>query len=250
MTITYAGQPLLLEDPGRHLSTWIERAISLKDLRLFGEHPLALQDGRWLPRSSSLAKVGLPTANWSAPPRMKLNTLWLPTGATRWSIGLFLADKQTVAGITERVDSSGRADLTLGRGASPETHPMHLLPPHPLTALGGPAGDALGDPTYERLFLLPLVDERYFWQWRDAGELEVDPCMSWADLIDYLASQLGTTVECEAIDEPYGHLLHARTPTCRCAWPNPYVRIPFVSRFGPIHTGWRPGHGLSHPHRA
>jgi hypothetical protein len=210
MSITYADQPLLLPDPGRHLSTWLDRALSLKDLRLFGERPIAWEDGRWMPRSKAMAKVGLPKPNWAQfPPRMKINTLWWPTGATRWAVGLFLCGKAALAKIIENLDDKGFATLKLSDdGATGTAHTvsvqMALLPPRPLTATGGPAGDALDDASYDRLFLIPLVDKRYFWQFKDAGELKIEPKtapdMTWYALIQHLGAQLEEAIEFDPID--------------------------------------------------
>ena len=172
MPITYCDVPLLLEDPGRELSGWIDQAIALEDARLFGRQPVALEEGRWIPRNSARAHVGLTQPNYSAPPRLKINSLWLPTGAARWGVGLFLIDKagldKIVAAVTS--DNSGTLTITedaISRGTGVANRaislPMWLLPPRPVTVENtGSDGKAL-----PRLYLLPLVDRRYLWQYVD-----------------------------------------------------------------------------------
>ena len=156
--IYYAGQPLLLEDPERNLSSWLARSFPLSELRIFGSAPVAIEDGRWGPRSNARAKSGVPTANWSFPASLKINTLWWPTGASRWAIGLYLCSRESLQVIRGALSASGSAVLSLSEaetgGTAIETE-MFLLPPRPLTSPGNTAN--------ERLFLLPLVDARYFW---------------------------------------------------------------------------------------
>ena len=196
MPITYCDVPLLLEDPGRELSGWIDQAIALEDARLFGRQPVALEEGRWIPRNSARAHVGLTQPNYSAPPRLKINSLWLPTGAARWGVGLFLIDRAGLDKIVAALGSDNSGTLTItedaiSRGTGVANRaislPMCLLPPRPVTIKNtGSDGKAL-----PRLYLLPLVDRRYLWQYVDAGPLTVTCNTTWQDVIDQLEGQLG-----------------------------------------------------------
>lgn len=181
--ITYGGIPLLLEDPDHIYQAWLERNLPLDDFRLWGQH-LGLSDGRQRPRGVSWNKVGLGTPNWPDPPRIKLNTLWWPTGASRWARGLFLADGDSLAAIEGNLDANGEATLVMQEEGSAYATglatSMHLLPPRPLN---NPSGGLGG-------WLLPLVDARWWWQYRDV-ELVVESDSTWADVFAALMAGLG-----------------------------------------------------------
>lgn len=197
--ITFAGYPLLLEDPQGDLATWLEWSLSLADLRLFGPDGPAMADSRLGARSTARAKVGLPRANWSMlPSRLKLNSLWWPTGASRFAVGLFLAGEETLTKIKEELDADGRAELVLEEaeedGQSITFKKMHLLPPRPLTTPSDPDKE-------ERLFILPIVDQRYFWQFQDAGDFAPECGYggdTWEDLIELLGTTLAGQIVVDA----------------------------------------------------
>ena len=96
------------------------------------------------------------------PPRWIINSLWMPTGAARVGIGLFLIDEDRLGDVLGALDSKGGATLTLShtakRGGETTTvtrsGTMYLLPPLCLT------GEC------RSLRVLPLVDGRWFWQFR------------------------------------------------------------------------------------
>ena len=203
MSLTYAGVPLLLEDPGHELQAWLERSLPLEDLRLFGTEPVALREGRHGARGTdSRYSVGLATPNSaSGPPRLKINTLWVPTGASRWSQGLFLCGGSSLETITARLSSNGSAPLKLTEyravGSSDSTptleYSMYLLPPRRLAHAGG----------HQALWLLPLVDKRYFWQWRDFGYETLDADTTWESLITHCATQLDVEIAHDGVPAAY-----------------------------------------------
>lgn len=202
MAVSYAGVPLLLEDPGHEFQEWLERALSLVDARLFGGLPVALVEGRTDSLTSNFYKVGLPTPNWPAPPRPKINTLWIPTGASRWAVGLFLCSTDQLTEIRENLSSEGFAELKLEDERWPQkdnsallTASMYLLPPRPVNHT-----EAVADGS--ELWLLPLVDRRYFFQFRDAGYLVLDETQ-WSSLIALLAARLGVSVSFSSIPSSY-----------------------------------------------
>lgn len=197
MPITFADVPLLMEDPEGRLASWLEHYLSLENVRLFGEQPLSWWESRWQSRSGARARVNLPLPNWPAPPKPRINTLWWPTGASRWARGLFLADTERTEAIVaaakandasfaysylELTDVRSGAAAPLGRARIP----MYLLPPRPITATAGPGN----------CWLVPLVDQRYFWQYKDAATLTIDdePATTWADVFQALASALGISL--------------------------------------------------------
>lgn len=208
--LTFAGEPLLF--PGhlgmnppdapdlpleqwRELDKWLQYHHSLDDLGQFGAMEARVASGRQACRSrfEQNKGLGLPVMNWPAPPPPRLNTLYWPTGATRWARGWFLT---TRAGML-RIRSSVRGDggfttgtLGIGDDADNDTDTpamaitMHMLPPQPLSCSLEPGG----------LWLIPLVDERYFWQFASFGDNTVTTSTTWANLFTTLGTQLGVTV--------------------------------------------------------
>lgn len=215
--ISYAGVPLLLEDPGYEFQVWLERNLSLLDLTLFGIEPPDIYQGRNRPRGPFLGGtfevtdedtvelpstpfVGLPLPNYSTrrPPRWKINTLWWPTGATRWSIGLFLVDEASLDRIIGRLASNGAATFVAREvaggvpGVFLRTN-LHMLPPRVLnnteTGVNG--------------HLICLVDERFYWQFLDTGLLEVNTSTTWEEVYDHIGTSMGVTIDYDDINDGY-----------------------------------------------
>ena len=197
MAISFADIPLLLEDPEGQVQDWLEKNLSIDDLRMFGVEPTARTCTRNQPRSSALSHVGLPLHNWPTPPRPKINTLWWPcTGASRWAIGYFFADTDTINKIYDATDENNKGTLvlsvTLGDGTKQTVSgEMYSLAPRKLSSMNT-----------NGLWLLPLVDQRYFWQFRDVWQLKVkfedksdkDTWTTWSDVIGAITTELGISV--------------------------------------------------------
>ena len=204
MILRYAGVPLLVEDPGFDFQVWLEQSLSMQGLSLFGE---AEAQGRNRPRgvflgreeNQSAPQVGLPKFNYTSntPAEWKLNTLWWPTGAMRHSIGLFLVDNDSFKEINSTVKSgSGKADLEIGEedGEVVTFKSMYMLPPHRIT--GGA----------EELWLLCLVDQRYFWPLRSTQDLSVTTSTTWDSLLSTVTNLLGaSSVFWDTIDPTYAN---------------------------------------------
>ena len=179
--IRFAGVDLLLDDPGGRIAAWLDRYLPLDDLRLFGPHQAA-GSPMWQAKGASCSHLGIPTVNYPPPPRMRLNVLTCPTGATRWTWGLFLTDDAGIEAILAKMAESGagydRGKLILSDSAFAEEVPdqvgfhfdpdervalvteLRMLQPRPISALWD-----TGSPTpASRLWILPLVDDRYYWQ--------------------------------------------------------------------------------------
>ncbi len=224
--LTFAGEPLLF--PGalnphdsdkklpfetwNRVDRWLAHNHNLDDLRLFGETESHSASGRHSRRSRGEVDkgIGLPIVNWPAPPALRLNELYWPTGATRWACGLFLCTKavkdrivaKAYPGSTHVVQTLGFGDDLDGTTDTPaNATSMYLLTPRPVTkwrnSPSGPDGGAdvgnAGD-----LWLLPLVDERYFWQYRSFGDNTVTTSTTWANLFTTLGTQLGTTISVQS----------------------------------------------------
>lgn len=137
--------------------------------------------------------------NYAPLPSPRINQFVIPTGASRWGYGLFLATEQQKDTIYQCQRSRGNMTLyigapMIGEGASESASesvrtiklPVHCLPPHPITPRGrlkqdwsvsanGVSrrieGTVSGYPTASDLYLIPIVDVRYFWQYLHTGAM-------------------------------------------------------------------------------
>ena len=134
--LTYGGVPLLLPDADGDLTRWLRQNQDLADMVEFGEPSL----GQLSPRRGLLnwygyrKGIGQTVANYADPPAPRLNTLYWPTGATRWARGYFLATETQKNRITKLAHrASGNSALWLKWGDSDHRRPltarMYLLPP-------------------------------------------------------------------------------------------------------------------------
>lgn len=200
--ITLGGHPLLIEDHTVDLNGWMQRFQSLEDLRQFGALPVALNSERKGSRNQLKSGVGLPVPNYTAGRQAKLNSLYWPTGAARWAHGLFLADGETkdaIVGAAHGSSSASRVRLEMGD----EQHAtvfvdLWLLPPHQISGFNSTNKK-------ENLWLMPLVDDRYWWQFYDIGDFEVGPSTTWGDVYEQLASIVGHSI---TVDPWSTNLLH------------------------------------------
>lgn len=183
MSLTYAGVPLLLDDRDGAVQEWLDRYLCTADLTAIGATSPAREAGG--------VYDALPRPNWTDPPPPRLNTLWWPTGASRWARFYGLVDTAGKDAILEATNDGKDVGLLHMEATAPTAEPiegggsawgfggaidapMWLLPPRPLTAQTRPDNDAF----VQHLWLVPLVDARWFWQWSS-----VDPTAdTWDDL--------------------------------------------------------------------
>lgn len=194
--LTYGGIPLLLPDSDGELQTWLRQNQDIADGVFHGDTTLADKS----PRRGLLAwggdrkGIGQTVANYAAAPPPRINSLYWPTGATRWARGYFLCTGKNKNKITAQAHSAGgNSPLVLKWGdqdiRTPLTASMWLLPPRPISRVAAPY-----DSLDEQLWLLPLVDSRYWWQNRPTADLEISSSTTWADLFSTLGTALGVTV--------------------------------------------------------
>jgi hypothetical protein len=211
MSLTFAGVPLLLPDRFGRLERFMAEYQCLDELRAFSAEATWQAADRKDGRSGFTAKVNLSAPNWPTPPAPKLNTLYWPSGASRWAWGLFLATKTQRDAVLAAVGAaSGGIDLTASasslilrddeNGVEVTAEGMHLLPPRPISVPGVSTVD-------ESLWLLPIVDDRYFWQWLDMGAIAavdaLDQTSTWADLWGLIETGLTKAVTKDTISADY-----------------------------------------------
>lgn len=199
MGITYAGENLLLEDPNGAIQDWIDRWHSLDELRPCPE-TMARRSSLSGHRAAQRSGRGLPMPNYPAPPPVRLNSLWWPTGASRWATFFAAVDGATlekirsvyVKGVKAPGSQQTVPKLILDDGVNePIEVEMHMLSPRLVTAATPGEGE-------QSLWIIPLVDERYFWQVSHSG----------ADFpaAQGIATELGTEIDAEIPATEYGAL--------------------------------------------
>ena len=130
------------------------------------------------------------------------NVLKWPACASRFATLFLLIDDTDLALLRSNFGLTGPVATTLFIDGEDEdddlTASMYMLPPRPLAplALTGENG----------LWLLPLVDKRYFWWFKSA---DITTLTSWANLIAAVATALGVSITVSSVDADYG------TPTTR-----------------------------------
>ncbi len=191
MPISYAGVDLLLDDPDGAIQAYIDEWHALDDIRPCQEtmarrgnlatHTKGQRNGR-----------GLPIPNYPAPPPVRLNSLYWPTGAARWATFFALTTAEDGATIQEiykaAAATAGSASsqlplLILNDGTTTLEVEMHALSPRVVTVAG-----ADGEP--RQLWILPLVDDRWFWQFQHVGDDEVN--------LNTIQSAIGRTISVTA----------------------------------------------------
>jgi hypothetical protein len=207
--IRYAGVDCLLEDPDGILAEFLKRT-ELDHLDLFGAPP-AITESRNHSLSHAQPATPLPVPNYPVPPKVRLNQLYWPTGATRWAHCIVLVDQEKLDEIYTAIGATADTDAPSGyaRRLTPQqlaigdsdfldalptdddavdgaAHSVISTGMYPLDArpVSLPTGSSLPS-----LWLLPLVDERYFWQWMTlppradqvlgAGETEENILQTW-----------------------------------------------------------------------
>lgn len=192
MPVTYAGEKLNVASP--QAAAWVEHNISAADVYEF-RFPL------WSP----LAWPG-PVVRFRHPDRtpmrpLKVGHLWWPTGAARWASSHWLVTDLQLAAIRATVypedDQYLPADLVLDDGRDTITAEMWMLPPRPLAQVVGTAR--------QQMFLLSLVDERYFWWWRRGTLYEVmEGTTTWLNVYDAIGVILDVAINA---DTPHADFL-------------------------------------------
>ena len=146
-----------------------------------------------------LPGVGLENVPWTppvtAPQLVKVGRLFWPWGASRFAYGHYLTTSDDLDDIRTVVyptsTTLAAADLVLdGDDAVSVTAPMWMLPPRPLAQVGSETG----------LWLLTLVDHRYYW-WQQAATIAAQS--TWANMYSAIGTALGVTITPDTIDADY-----------------------------------------------
>lgn len=184
--LTYGTLPFLTE-VGQGISEFLDQYQSTEDMRNLGPA---------VSRVGSRAD-GLPFPNYPLPPKIRPNQLYWPTGASRWAIGYFFATDAIKKQMVEVVHSKGLQHAELKVVTNSEfTAEMYLLPPRRIS----------GMEDSQACWLMPLVDERYYWQYENIGDFAVDAESedgSWDDVFGQLGTQLGVSIAHDGTSSAY-----------------------------------------------
>ncbi len=152
------------------------------------------------------------------PPDVRIGEWFYPTGASRWSVFRGLATSSMAKAMLSA--TLGKANPSTGLGGTfimqaiplpvPSPIPgallstMYLLPPRPMAEHGG---------RYDGLYLITLVDERYYWRRHktsttfnqgDGTSLTFNQSTTWTSVLSTLIASLGITLTIPPIPAPYG----------------------------------------------
>lgn len=184
--ISYGG--VVLPDITEEIEEKIEKSISTDDIHqwLVRHHPCP----------DSVAWFG---ENHDITDCVKLGRLYWPTHASRWSTAQYLATDKELKTIRQLAYPSSESDkykaleLKINHGNLGIKTDMYMLPARPLFKWVG------GD----NLYLLTLVDARWFWWEKSANITVTGGTTTWATLISSIASALGETITTDTISTAY-----------------------------------------------
>jgi len=189
MSLTYAGVPLGV--PTAEIPAWIAARLPQDDYDHFAYQ-------RWPGRR--LTYLSYANRDLGGPSR--INALWWPRDASRWAVFRGICSTRQLTEIRQACyGASYRAqplvlsqDGPTGTEVARVTASMWMLPPRPLSDI----------PNENCLWLVTLVDERYFWWHRSTGTLSItEGTTTWAQLYAALASAVSATLTAEAVNAAY-----------------------------------------------
>lgn len=195
MAISLGGYDLIVPTP--ELQAWLDRYLDVSSLEAFTK-PVAIGP-RADSQSTTPVRVNLGLPNYTQPsPQVCINRLYWPTGASRWAHFFGLCDKATLGKL---LASSGSYTLKLTdeSRANPRAieTAMYLLPPRQIPATMTPAAA-------DELWLLPLVDARFWWQFANTGNVTVTAgTTTWSTAMQAMATALSATLTIDSVNSAY-----------------------------------------------
>ncbi len=183
---SYAGVNNLSDPVGTEVGEWITANIRTETL-----FPIAYQSwpGQWFngPVLNITPEV----------PQLRLNTLRWPHDASRFATGFFVASGDQLKSIRKVVYKYGSveaAPLTFSDAGTTVTTDMWMLPPIPLSQANPQA----------EMYLIPLVDERYWWWGISVDLVVLEGSTLWTDLYDAIAVYLDIDIDVDPVNSAYG----------------------------------------------
>ncbi len=186
------GRPIGKDDDAkgecRRVADWIERNIRPEEIFPFAAHA-------W---TGTLTNSPLLQITPERPRPIKVGSLWWPRGAMRFARAHYVVSESQLEQIRKNVQQPRgtlqNAILSLADGARTLNIPMSMVPAWPLAqAVAG-----------AHMWMLTLVDDRYWWQ-PDVCEIAVQAGVTtWNDIYTQLGNELGITINADPIAAAYG----------------------------------------------
>jgi len=188
--------------------------------------------------------------NYDPLPTPKINQLVIPTGSTRWGYCLLLADDEIKKKVYE-ASNYGTIPLNLIFGTpivsrEEKQHSVTLtvwvLPPHRVSPeTGDDSQDQINtnptESTSSKLWIIPVVDERYLWQFKHVGTLATDVSgITAVDLPNALVDMILDRTESKHINTK-ANTVYDLLPSC--ATKNDYENLPIMMDSIFAHYGQR-----------
>jgi hypothetical protein len=207
VALTLAYTPLILAPPD--LTAWVERSINPTDFTPWGYRNYL---------GPGLADSTVRTT-MSPPIKPKIGRLVWPATASRWAYAFYLCDATTLVNIADSAygpnfDGQNRIALQMDSQIQQNTDStndtyeyiscqMYLMPPVPLSALQG--GDKHVNTNYNvnNLYLLYLVDKRFYWWYQSAALQIPDGGMSWDSVFEEAGSVIGEEILFDTVADEY-----------------------------------------------
>jgi hypothetical protein len=127
---------------------------------------------------------------------IKLDSLFWPVGASSWAVGHYLVTDSTLKRIRAQAYAGGtyhslplKIDDGMGGVISPS---MWMLSARPISQIVPPISYTAIPPDCDGVYLLTLVDDRYYWQSLRVSLL-VDNSSTWADVLTMLKDVVSFT---------------------------------------------------------
>lgn len=191
-------------EPTPDILAWIDENIPLASIV------------RWTYRAYPGARLGhiaWPTGHYPAP-SIQLNQLFWYPGASRWSFIHVLASWTQLKRIRalafgEDGNSNSPLAMVMQTTGLPSPHSietdLYLMPPHPLARFDrGDQDRREPAETDDDLYLLTLVDGRYWWQYRACPDFAIGESTTWSGMIGKCAEALELEIDVGAIPGSYG----------------------------------------------
>lgn len=127
-------------------------------------------------------------------PKLAPGMLYYPSGL-RWGEFHGLATDDQLKKMLPLAFSSGVTPLPLvcKQCKTWTIEKMYMLPPRPIAKFGKATG----------LWHIPLVDDRYYWQWKNTEAPEFTLSSTWDDVFTWVKTKLGITLTVDTIDSHY-----------------------------------------------
>tara|TARA_R110000803_G_scaffold23906_6_gene58219 strand:+ start:5877 stop:8456 length:2580 start_codon:yes stop_codon:yes gene_type:complete len=181
------GNPILIDEGGLMASFLNDHPLMQVFVDLVSSS--GIPNARIGSRNGRGQYVGLSMPKWPEMPDLGVNEMYWPTGASRFAIGCFLVSGASIPDSLP-LQNTVLLNLQTGHQKRGQFYPIWKK----LTSVGGDE---------ESVYLMYLVDERFFWQFYDVGNMDLTEDSSWGDVFQKIASSIGQSITTDTIASAY-----------------------------------------------